>query len=228
MLKKLAGVVAVLAITGFVPTAKADVITGLYSTGVGDSGATTTTDAADLHWTLNGGNAYTGAVSGTWPIGVWLPNTLTSQWITPSTNAAQSYDMTSNGFYNYSLSFNILPSQNPLTAGFTGQFAVDDRVTAITLNGTTLFSGSEGSNSAWTDFSASSGFLSGSNTLTFTVENIGLSGSNPTGLNVDFLTSSVSAVPEPSTWLMMILGFAGVGFLRYRRSQTKAVATAWI
>ena len=27
----------------------------------------------------------------------------------------------------------------------------------------------------------------------------------------------VAAVPEPSTWAMMILGFAGVGFLAYRR-----------
>jgi hypothetical protein len=28
---------------------------------------------------------------------------------------------------------------------------------------------------------------------------------------------AVSAVPEPSTWAMMILGFAGVGFMAYRR-----------
>lgn len=27
-----------------------------------------------------------------------------------------------------------------------------------------------------------------------------------------------SAVPEPSTWVMMLLGFAGIGFLAYRRS----------
>jgi hypothetical protein len=26
-----------------------------------------------------------------------------------------------------------------------------------------------------------------------------------------------AAVPEPSTWAMMILGFAGVGFMTYRR-----------
>jgi hypothetical protein len=29
--------------------------------------------------------------------------------------------------------------------------------------------------------------------------------------------SAVTAVPEPSTWAMMILGFAGVGFMAYRR-----------
>jgi hypothetical protein len=30
-------------------------------------------------------------------------------------------------------------------------------------------------------------------------------------------TNPVSAVPEPSTWAMMILGFAGIGFIAYRR-----------
>jgi PEP-CTERM motif len=32
-------------------------------------------------------------------------------------------------------------------------------------------------------------------------------------------TGTVAAVPEPSTWAMMILGFCGVGFLAYRRKQ---------
>lgn len=32
-------------------------------------------------------------------------------------------------------------------------------------------------------------------------------------------TVTVAAVPEPSTWAMMILGFAGVGFMAYRRKQ---------
>jgi plastocyanin len=32
--------------------------------------------------------------------------------------------------------------------------------------------------------------------------------------------SVASAVPEPSTWAMMILGFAGLGFLGYRRRQS--------
>ncbi|MBR0725072.1 PEPxxWA-CTERM sorting domain-containing protein [Bradyrhizobium manausense] len=33
-----------------------------------------------------------------------------------------------------------------------------------------------------------------------------------------FLSTTISAVPEPSTWAMMIFGFLGVGFLAYRRS----------
>jgi hypothetical protein len=34
----------------------------------------------------------------------------------------------------------------------------------------------------------------------------------------------VPTVPEPSTWAMMILGFAGVGFMTYRRSRKSAMA----
>jgi hypothetical protein len=34
---------------------------------------------------------------------------------------------------------------------------------------------------------------------------------------------TVSAVPEPSTWAMLILGFASVGFLAYRRRNQAAV-----
>jgi hypothetical protein len=39
--------------------------------------------------------------------------------------------------------------------------------------------------------------------------------------NMAFSLSSetVASVPEPSTWAMMILGFAGVGFMAYRRKQ---------
>jgi hypothetical protein len=35
-----------------------------------------------------------------------------------------------------------------------------------------------------------------------------------TTLTIDTIASGV---PEPSTWAMMILGFAGVGFMAYRK-----------
>ena len=36
------------------------------------------------------------------------------------------------------------------------------------------------------------------------------------------ITQLASAVPEPSTWAMMILGFAGIGFMAYRRKSKRA------
>jgi hypothetical protein len=42
--------------------------------------------------------------------------------------------------------------------------------------------------------------------------------------NLDSI-SVLQAVPEPSTWAMMMLGFAGLGFLAYRRGSRAAMAT---
>lgn len=39
------------------------------------------------------------------------------------------------------------------------------------------------------------------------------------GLDSFSVSNSVSAVPEPSTWVMIILGFAGIGFLSSRRGK---------
>jgi hypothetical protein len=43
-------------------------------------------------------------------------------------------------------------------------------------------------------------------------------------LRIDSVQPISSAVPEPSTWAMMIIGFAGVGFLAYRRGRKVAAA----
>jgi len=40
------------------------------------------------------------------------------------------------------------------------------------------------------------------------------------------LETSVAAVPEPATWAMMILGFAGVAFVAYRRKSNSAPLNA--
>jgi hypothetical protein len=36
-------------------------------------------------------------------------------------------------------------------------------------------------------------------------------------LDTGFAANGVGAIPEPSTWAMLIIGFAGVGFMAYRR-----------
>jgi hypothetical protein len=48
--------------------------------------------------------------------------------------------------------------------------------------------------------------------------------SNPGGFGVGIFTlTPVAAVPEPSTWAMMILGFVGVAFMTRRRKRSGAV-----
>lgn len=51
-------------------------------------------------------------------------------------------------------------------------------------------------------------------------------GGNGDTVLFDQVSVSVSAVPEPSTWAMMILGFAGVGFMAYRRKSKPALRLA--
>jgi hypothetical protein len=45
---------------------------------------------------------------------------------------------------------------------------------------------------------------------------------NPSGEIRGFLLASTG--PEPSTWAMMILGFAGIGFMMYRRRKSAMIA----
>jgi PEP-CTERM motif-containing protein len=48
-----------------------------------------------------------------------------------------------------------------------------------------------------------------------------------TGANSQvFGEASVGGVPEPSTWAMLLLGFAGVGFMAYRRNSKPALSAA--
>jgi PEP-CTERM motif len=51
-------------------------------------------------------------------------------------------------------------------------------------------------------------------------------GSLQTPLAVEAFVQVGSGVPEPSTWALMILGFAGVGFARYRRARQTTMALA--
>jgi hypothetical protein len=52
------------------------------------------------------------------------------------------------------------------------------------------------------------------NSTTFAFLNGDPSGDNSNGLDNIVIST---AVPEPSTWAMMILGFFGIGFMAYRR-----------
>jgi PEP-CTERM motif len=51
-----------------------------------------------------------------------------------------------------------------------------------------------------------------------TIKSITISDSDGFKSLKQFAFDEVSAVPEPSTWAMMILGFCGLGFMAYRRT----------
>lgn len=64
----------------------------------------------------------------------------------------------------------------------------------------------------------------GANSGTWTTAGILNSGGNQPGVSHISFWTAAAAVPEPSTWLMMLLGMAGVGFsMRRKRKQTLRV-----
>ncbi|MGA2999416.1 PEP-CTERM sorting domain-containing protein [Bradyrhizobium sp.] len=227
MMKSLAtGVFAALCVLGFSSASQAIGIFDLNNTGVNVSGG------VDNSWSIVGGTnypqltypapAYTDTTNGTFPIGPWVPNTSTSQWDTPDNPLNSLRDPSVNGTYVYQTSFFSIGNNGSIS----GQFAADNYVSLITLNGNTVYTGSPANEFAgWTSFNYTGALsTSGPNLFDFTVVNLAQppsEGANPTGLNVDFLSSGsivgAPSAPEPSTWAMIMLGFLGIGLVSYRR-----------
>ena len=67
-------------------------------------------------------------------------------------------------------------------------------------------------------------FFGFTDTNAFTSLTISRSGNDAWG--IDGLSANIDAVPEPSTWAMMLLGFAGIGFMAYRRKSKPALMAA--
>ncbi|TFW27097.1 PEP-CTERM sorting domain-containing protein [Duganella callida] len=201
-----------------VGSANAAAISGLKNTGTGAAGT------PDSNYHLSAASSDT-AISATvptitidnqWPINLWLANSDTSKWITPTASQSQSFDAWSAGTYTYTLNFD-LSGYNAATAAFTGRLAADNSV-VVKLNNQVISSASGFTD--WSAFSANSGFVSGINQLDFVVSNWAQNGGNPTGLRVEFLSSGIAAaVPEPETYAMLLSGLAILGYAARRRKR---------
>jgi hypothetical protein len=80
-----------------------------------------------------------------------------------------------------------------------------------------------------TQGAAETGDAGGSGSFTATVDPIfNITDPNFISYGLDFSPGilNVSAVPEPSTWAMMLLGFAGIGFTACRRKAKPALMAA--
>ena len=121
------------------------------------------------------------------PIPPWVSGGPSSKWIAPraATNSGNSL-----GNYDYRTTFS-LTGMDPDTVALSGSVAADDHVT-IYLNGTQMAAMNFEAYAGWSAFAISSGFVAGTNTLDFVVNNAG-SSSNPTGLNVQ-----ISGTAQPA------------------------------
>ena len=121
---------------------------------------------------------------------------------------------------------NILVSLSGSYTGFSlnyGTFNVGN-VTFLLSNGDSVTLGSVGNG-----YETSGGFFGVTDTTAFSSVLVTSAVSNPDDQNIlslNNVTFGISAVPEPSTWAMMIIGFAGVGFMAYRRNSKSALMAA--
>jgi hypothetical protein len=136
----------------------------------------------------------------------WPANGPNSAWI-----AVNPDDVNGNGLMSFTRTFWV---NTPGTASISGGlWSIDDNGTLV-LNGDLLSTLHNGYGSLNAFGTGAGDFVHGWNTLTMTVI-------APTD---DFYEAARlegmvigAGVPEPSTWAMMILGFAGLGFAGYRR-----------
>jgi hypothetical protein len=123
-------------------------------------------------------------------------------------------------------SYNLAFVQSPLTYSYFGFDTTSNSfVPGITNGAPTTFAATDAITGFFFDplptqaSAGNDGLFAFYNPPNFT--NNGL---NPSDFQ-SFTSFSVSAVPEPSTWAMLILGFAGIGVAAYRRKSKPAPAT---
>ena len=181
-----------------------------FNTGVDDSHNVLAEGAGETHYTVSdlwyGGTVpqYVETSAHGYPIvpnGPWLGDDSLSRWIGPT-------DQNSPFYYDYQTTF-TLTSYQAARAFINGRWSTDDYGFDILINGQSTGNWA-GEFSNWYNFSVTSGFVTGTNTLDFIVYNTG----GPGGLRVEMGGS----VPEPASWAMMLGGFGLVGgAMRSRR-----------
>jgi hypothetical protein len=209
-LRALRRTVSLLAL-GLAPMAAgAQGITGLFNTGVDAGGNKMPVGSQDMHYTVNQ-NAGAQAFVYNHPAYIVDPS---SAFIWQQADGNPGYSTRT-----FQTTFNVTSGYDPNTAFVSGQWSVDNYGLDILLNGIstglTNFNGFQ----TFTSFAINSGFVAGTNTLEFVVQDVG----PPGALAVRALTGNaslaVTSTPEPSTVVLMATGFIGLGITRLRRKR---------
>jgi PEP-CTERM motif len=152
------------------------------------------------------------------------PSVNGARWIYPSAGTTAAPDTT----FAFTKIFSL--PDFVTTSLLTGSYWSDNGIVSILLNGVAIFGpvaitpalgNAQGFGSATGTALSYSGtaFQTGLNTLVFNVRN-GPGGSrNPVALRADFQVAT--AVPEPGTWMLMLLGFGAIGFAMRSRAKTQ-------
>jgi hypothetical protein len=199
--------------------ALASPIATLHNTGTVITGSGPVVDTA---WKIGGNTAFVTESSSTgFPFNAWFANSATSQWISPQ-NVYPSEPGDAASTFAYTTEF-YLTGLDLATATITGKWAADNTPVDLLLNGVSVnfvfgpdiysaFSGNE--------FTITSGFNPGKNTLQFLIHNMEWPGINPTGLRVEFESNAEerdSPVPEPASYVLLASALLGLSAVRRRQ-----------
>ena len=182
-------------------------IPGLFNTGVDALGNKLAVGSIDPHYTT----VETATAAEVYNNGAYVQSTTAAYIWQTSTGSPGSVTRTFRTTFS-------LAGLDPLTAFLSGSWSTDNVGVDILLNGVSTGIGKVGFG-VFTPFSISSGFVAGTNTLDFVVQDLGA----PGALAVDGLTGRASVmasnVPEPATVALVgggLLAMAGVA--RRRRT----------
>ncbi|MEH2614482.1 carbohydrate binding domain-containing protein [Bradyrhizobium sp. AZCC 1693] len=174
------------------------------------------------NWTVNLGTSYPQVViaynqPGDYPTGAFgepiptAPNggNYGAYFVSDTATQSISQSISLTQGQNYQVSFEVYSPNNGRNNPFDATLQSNvDGVLSPLFTAKTLASG-------WTLYSAIFAASAGPYTFSLNFHGQGVPAA-------DFVVdnATVAAVPEASTWAMMILGFVGVGFLAYRRRET--------
>ena len=186
-------------------SAMAAAVPGVYNSGVSATGTPLPSNGeTDLHYTVDGGPAFT------------YSNAAYAQASDAGYIAAQPGGGYSSVDNVYSTTFD-LTGFNSSSASLTGLASVDDTAEVL-LNGHDLGSITEFHSLQTFGAAAGSGdFVSGLNTLTFDVHDVGIPPSSLEVSNLSVTADAISAAPEPGTWALMLGGVSAMGLMLRRR-----------
>lgn len=214
------------------------VLSGPSSSGTDGNSRTATDGTTSVRvtgWSVNGGTVRDGAV-GRWSTGVGVENS----------NGDNSHTIDNNGWLDFILlqfDTNVMLDMVSFSTGFHSMFDTDATIGVANLSGPwNVTPGWDNQSnsvlSPFTFFHSGSVGLSGSNTrgvnpngLVGNAWIIAASDLNPDGnldgFKVGAVTfDAVGAVPEPSTWALLILGFGLIGGAMRRRKTVALPAFA--
>jgi len=154
------------------------------------------------------------------PTGPWLPDSSTSQWISPLKSYA-GLQASGPGVYDYETWLTLTGLGGGNYYVIQGLWATDNNFDGIYVNGN-LIPGTIGppvnEYTSFTAFTDSSYLTNGVNTLEFKVLNGPGEYANPTGVNVQ-LAGYYYTTPEPSTVMPIVVGVMGLGLLMVRKKR---------